>query len=100
MDTHFGSHMQSVHNVVTKMVEHRWAKLVSLFLVVLIQTQSTFKWTSSNYEVNANEERKSLADVINCNKGNLQLLPTAVKVLVSQCIDSIVWRIKHKRFFK
>ena len=37
---------------------------------------------------------------MDCNRGNLHLQITYAKVLVLQRIDSIVCRIKHKRFFK
>ena len=70
-------------------------------LVALILTLSTFKWTLSKYEVKVIAEGKSWLDKIVCNRCNLQLQITSVKVLVSQLrINSIVCRVKHKRFFK
>ena len=71
------------------------------FLVALILTLATFKWSLSKYEVKVIAEAKSLLDKVDCNRCNLQLQITSVKVLVSQLrIDSIVCRVKHKRFFK
>ena len=84
------------------MAGHTCAKKLSswFFFVALILTQSMFKRTLSKYEGNVNAEGKTLVDIIDCNRGHLQLQITSAKVLVSQPIDSIVCRIKHKRFFK
>ena len=51
------------------------------FFVALILTQSMFKRTLSKYEVNVNVEGKTLVDIIDCNRGNLQLQITSAKVL-------------------
>ena len=90
------------HITTIKMAGNTCAKKLSswFFLVIVILTQSTFKWTLSKFEVKVSVEGKSLPDKIDCNRGILQLQITSVKVLVSQRTDSIACRIKHKRFFK